>query len=171
MSLVRTVFCVAFAALAVCACSKSSDKAAPAPGAQASSGAQKDEMGPVIPASQLPAIRAGLWETTETTAGKKPRVDRQCESGKQKPLTMGKGCSELTLRRSLLGKYVIDTQCGGNGISVKLHMEAQGDFQSRYSLDTTSAIQMPGQPDQIDTSHREGRYLGPCPAGMAPADE
>lgn len=172
MSFVRTASCLALAALALAACSKRSEKAAtsaaPAPGAPASAPAAKDQLGPVIPASQLPSIKAGLWEVTETSAGQKPRVERICQSGKKKPLTMGSGCSELTLRRSMLGAYVIDSQCGGGGIALKLHMEARGDFQSRYSLDTTSAIKLPGKPDQVDASHKEGRYIGACPAGMTP---
>lgn len=174
MSLVRTASCLAVAALAVCACSKAPDKsAAPASsagGAVASAAPQKDQLGPEIPASQMPVIRAGLWETVESSAGKKPRTDRDCQNGKQKPLTMGEGCSKLTLHRTLSGGYVFDTQCGSGAMSVALHMEAKGDFQSHYSVDTTSTIKMPGQPDQVDTSHREGRYIGPCPAG-AEADE
>lgn len=172
MSFLRMASCLAFAALALAACSKAPEKAAssaePAPNPSAAAPQAKDQLGPVIPASQLPTIKAGLWEVTETAPGQKPRVERICQSGKQKPLTMGSGCSELTLRRSMLGAYVIDSQCGGGGIALKLHMEARGDFQSRYSLDTTSAIKLPDKPDQVDTSHREARYVGACPAGMTP---
>lgn len=175
MGLVRTASCLAVGALALAACSKPSRPAAS--GAPASSAATaapaapaKDQLGPEIPASQLPSIRAGLWETTVTSAGKKPRVDRQCESGRQKPISMGKECSKLTLHRTLLGGYVLDSQCGYGEMAFAMHMEARGDFQSHYEADITSHVKLPGKPDEVDTSHHEGRYLGPCPAGMQPED-
>lgn len=172
MSLVRTASFLAVAALALAACSKAPDKAAPAAsgGTAAPTAPQKDQVGPEIPASQMPVIRAGLWETVDRSPGKAPHTDRDCESGKRKPLTMGEACSKLTLHRTLLGGYVFDTQCGTGAMSMTLHVEAHGDFQSHYAVDTTSTLKLPGKPDEVDTSHKEGRYIGPCPAGME-ADE
>jgi hypothetical protein len=170
MSLVRTASCIAFAGLALAACSKPAGKAAsgaPAASSAASAPAQRDELGPEIPADKLPALKAGLWETTVSTAGRPPRAERHCESGAQKPITMGKECSKLTLHRTLLGKYVLDSQCGYGEMAFGMHVEAAGDFSSHYSADITSHVKLPGKPDEVDTSHHEGRYLGPCPAGMS----
>lgn len=177
MSAVRTLFCVAFGALALAACSKAPSKApgsaAPTPGeAPATATAQKDELGPEIPADKMPVIRAGLWETTEVSPGKPPRKDQDCENGKRKPMSMGKECQKLTLHRTLLGKYVIDAACDmGGGIAMSMHVEASGDFQTHWAADFTSHVKLPGRPEEVDTSHKQARYIGACPAGMQADDE
>jgi hypothetical protein len=176
MGAVRTLSCVAFGALALAACSKSPSKApgsaARASGAPSAATAQKDEMGPEIPAEKMPVIRAGLWETTEVSPGKQPRTDQDCENGKRKPMAMGKECQKLTLRRSLLGKYVIDAACDmGGGMAMSMHVEASGDFQTHWAADFTSRVKLPGRAEEVDTSHKEARYIGACPAGVQADDE
>ncbi|HEY4031347.1 MAG TPA: DUF3617 family protein, partial [Caulobacteraceae bacterium] len=157
---------VAFAALALAACSKPAPAPAPAASASPAPQARQETLGPEIPVDQLPAIKAGLWETTQTRAGKPPRVERACEDGRRKPVTMSRGCAKVSLHRSLLGAYVYEAQCGEGAMSAHLLVRAKGDFQDSYAADITSTIKMSGGPDLVDTSHTEGRYIGACPSGM-----
>lgn len=169
MRVVRILCCVAAGGLALAACSKPASKpaASSAGPSAAPASAQKDAMGPEIPAEQLPQIKGGLWQTVETSPGKAPRNDQDCESGKRKPLNMGKECQKLTVHRTLLGGYVIDVACDmGGGTSMGMHVEARGDFQTHWSGDFTSHVKLPGRPEEVDTSHKEARYVGACPAGM-----
>ena len=127
--------------------------------------------GPEIPADQVPAVKAGLWEVTDTGSGAAPRTDRNCESGQRKPLSMGKECSRLTLHRTLSGGYVIDAECSSGAMTYGFHLVADGDFTNRYAVDSVSRFRKtPGDPEEVRTSRQEGRYVGACPATMTPED-
>lgn len=170
MRLVRVLSCVTFSALAIAACSKPATSPKPEARAGVAAPEPAEALGPEIPADQLPVIKSGLWETVETGDGKAPRVERRCESGKRMPVTLGQGCDKVSLHRSALGTYTYAAQCGSGENSVHILMRAKGDFQSRYSVDFTTALKMGGAPDVVDTAHREFKYVGACPAGMEPAD-
>lgn len=176
MRAARTLSCLSVGVLALAACSKPAPRtAAPAPSAAAPSAgkaAVADEpVGAEVAIGSLPAVKAGYWEAVVTSAGKPPQKEHACESGKRVPITMGEACSKVTLHKSALGTYTLEAQCGGKGMSLHMLMKARGDFQSRYTVDNTSTLKMEGQPEQVDTSHREVRYVGACPAGMRPADD
>ncbi len=177
-----TVSTVALAAILVAGCSQKgsqSSASAAAPAGAAASSAEaaatpsgKDDLGPEVPASQAPVLKAGYWEVTQTEAGKQPHVDKTCESGKRQSLHMGKGCSNVSFHKTLLGNFVMDAQCAYGPMSMGMHLEAKGDFQSHYSVDSTTKLKMgPNQPEQVHQQHSEARYLGACPPGEAPADD
>lgn len=171
-----TVSCLFVGAFALAACSKP----APKPTTPAASGstpaagkaAVADEpLGAEVPIGSLPAVKAGYWEATITSAGKRAENEHACESGRRVPITMGEACSKVTLHKSALGAFTLEAQCGAKGMSLHMLMKAKGDFQSHYTIDNTSTLKMEGQPEQVDTSHREVRYVGACPAGMRPSDD
>ena len=170
---------VALAALMLAACSpKSSTQAsnsgapaASAPSAGAAAPSAQDQPGPEIPVSQIPQIRGGWWEETRTSPGKPRHVDHTCQSGKTKPIKSPKECSKFSLHRSLLGKYVFDGQCGGPGMAMSFHVEAAGDFQTHYSVDSAYKVNIQNRGETADTEHTEARYVGACPAGEAPAED
>jgi hypothetical protein len=170
MRLVRVLSCVTFSALAIAACSKPAPTPKPEARAGAAAPEAEEASGPEIPADQLPLIKAGLWETVQTAEGKAPRVERRCESGKRMPVTLGQGCDKITLHKSALGTYTYAAQCGAGDNSVRILMKAKGDFQSRYAVDFTTTLKLAGAADVVDTSHREFKYVGACPAGMEAAD-
>ena len=183
MKLITVAGSALLAALVLAACSKkpageaaSSGAAAPAtPGAAAPAapapGAQADAGGTVIPADQVPSPRGGWWEQVKTENGKPPHTDHSCESGKRKAIRAGKECTRFTLKKTLLGDYVFDGQCAGNGVSMAFHMRAAGDFNSHYTVDSVMKMQMPNQPEQTMSEHTEARYLGACPAGETASDD
>ena len=167
-------------AVALSACSpkggESASRAPPAastpssvPAAAAPAGEQAS--GPEIPADQVPAVKGGLWEVTDTGSGAAPRTDRNCESGQRKPLSMGKECSRLSLHRTLSGGFVVDADCSSGAMTYGFHLVASGDFTSRYTVDSVSRFRKaPGDPEEVQASHQEGRYVGACPATMTPED-
>ena len=168
----------ALTALALAACSPKGGESlsrAPPPASTPSSapaapGAEQVS-GPEIPAADVPAVRAGLWEVTDTGSGAAPRTDRTCESGARKPLSMGKECSKLSLHRTLAGGFVIDAECASGAMTYSFHLVATGDFTSRYAVDSLSRFRKaPGAPEVAQASHQEGRYLGACPANLEPTD-
>ena len=168
----------ALTALALAACSpkggESSTRAPPAastPSSVPAAPGAEQASGPEIPAADVPAVRAGLWEITDTGSGAAPRTDRTCESGERKPLSMGKECSKLSLHRTLAGGYVIDADCASGAMTYSFHLVATGDFTSRYAVDSLSRFRKaPGAPEEALASHQDGRYLGACPATVTPED-
>ena len=171
---------LALAAILVSACSQksatpaaSATAAAPAntQAAAAAAPTGKDELGPEIPAKDVPALRAGYWEVTNTETGRKPTVNKVCESGKHRSIRMGKDCNHASFHRTLFGNVVMDAECAYGPMHMAMHMEAKGDFNSHYTVDSVVKMKMAAdRPEETHATHGEGRYLGPCPAGETPED-
>lgn len=142
--------------------------AAPAPSAAAPA------KGPdvAIQAADMPRLKAGYWESTTTTNGAQAEIHKVCESGKPlaPPPSMGKGCSTFSFKRTFLGGYVIDTDCADGPVAMKMHMTANGDFNSTYTTDGQVSIITQGKPASTFTTHSVSRWVGPCPAGATPDD-
>ena len=175
MGFVRTSSTLALAAVMLAACSAKPPGAGGAASssstAAASSSSSEDKLGPEIPASEIPAVRAGYWESTDTEPGQKPHVERTCESGKRQSFSLGKECAHLSAHRTLLGAFVMDAACGSGPTGMAMHVEVRGDFQNSYTVDAITKLKLgKDQPEQVMTTHSEGRYLGPCPAGVKPQD-
>ncbi len=122
-------------------------------------------------AASLPPPKAGLWETSTTTAS---GVHRYRHCGGAKPLAArdlnreAESCSRFDIKRGLTGGFTFDAVCGRNGYSGTTHAIVTGDFDSTYVWDVATTVNLPGRAPMVIKSHSEARYLGPCPAGMTP---
>ena len=175
----RNVVMVALAAAALTACNKSAPPNAAASDAQAPA-AGATTGGP-------PHRRAGLWQTNVTVDGHsspmgamKLCVDEAMEAKSQTlhpsgpaNLAQSKGCAYPPPTRSADGTYTLSFTCplSGGGETVTKAV-ATGDWSSGYHMhmesDTTGApIAAANGHHVMDT---DGKWLGPCPAGMAGGD-
>jgi len=123
-----------------------------------------------ITADQLPAPRAGLWERTSVQEGQAEAMTaRKCMDGKPvNPLADGPPCAKVEMSRTAAGGFVIDADCPNNGIGAKMHMTAEGDFNTAYTTEGVMTMSQAGQPDMVLRNHSTYRYIGACPAGGAP---
>jgi hypothetical protein len=125
----------------------------------------------VINFSDLPHPKAGLWQTTTDNGdGKPPTTDTKCLSGKMPSVTVPKECSQFTLKRTMLGAYVMDMNCASPDFTLVSHANMTGDFQSQMSSDMTMTMTMKGQPPQTTKTHEDSKYVGPCAPGQTPDD-
>lgn len=132
-------------------------------------------------ALDLPPRRAGLWEITMTTEGRKlpPQTSQHCIDAETDKLmnTMGSGmttCSKQDVQRS--GSTVtVDSVCKVGAATVTSHSVVTGDFNSAYTVKVTSTRKggppMPGStPGAATNMTIAAKWLGACKAGQKPGD-
>ena len=122
-------------------------------------------------AVELPVRKAGLWEMKVQNAGApKPEMTmQQCtdETTDKEMSTsfspMAKDvCSKQDLQKTSTG-YVSDSICGIAGMTIKSHAEINGDFNSAYTVKSTSHSEGgPGGGPRDSTTTIEARWLGAC---------
>jgi len=172
----RAAYLFPVAALALAACQK-------APGGSASATAQSG----AAPASTgaIPHRRAGLWEQTMSENGKPMAmgsmqvcVDAAMEAktsvfSHQAQSHATTSCTATQASRGLNGSYSFSTTCslpGGGTMSTK--GTASGDFNAGYQVHSETDTSGAGY--AALNGHRvmdiTGKWLGPCPAGMAGGD-
>ncbi len=130
----------------------------------------------LLPASDasaldLPVRTAGLWEMKVQNAGApKPEMTmQQCtdETTDKEMSTsfspMAKDiCSKQDIQKTATG-YVSDSVCGIAGMTIKSHAEINGDFNSAYTVKSTSHSEGgPGGGPRDSTTTIEARWLGAC---------
>lgn len=174
----RTMLLSTSAILALTACQKSPGASAPSASPSSSAGASM---------SGAPQRRAGLWQQTfirdgsplpmgsmkvcvDAASAAKASVFNQDMATKQ----MDKmHCSQRAASRGLDGSYSFSSTCpmpGGGATTTK--GVASGDFSSGYHVHVESNVTgatyaaMNGH----HVSNIDSKWLGPCPAGMAPGD-
>ena len=174
----RGFLLIGAAALTLAACQKSpgagSDQTAAAPAETLASGA--------------PHRRAGLWEQTITRDGKtlamgamKICVDDAMEAkaamfkstGPMGQSAEGMNCTHDAPTRGLDGSWAFTATCKmPNGMQEVTSGKVSGDFGSTYHMelttDTSGASFAPMNGHH--TMQMDGKWLGPCPAGMAGGD-
>ena len=122
-------------------------------------------------AVELPVRKAGLWEMKVQNAGA-PKPDmamQQCtdETTDKEMSTsfspMAKDvCSKQDLQKTATG-YVSDSVCGIAGMTIKSHAEINGDFNSAYTVKSTSHSEGgPGGGARDSTTTIEAKWLGAC---------
>ncbi len=134
-------------------------------------------------AQDFPKMRAGLWQTTTMTRDANPangaaasHVSTIClDDGVQKlMMQMSQGmmrgmCSKHDLR--ITGNTVVgDAVCEmmGSQISTRSVMKFSGDLS--YHTEAHMAYDPPLAGKKDADSIVDGKYMGPCPAGMTPGD-
>ena len=122
-------------------------------------------------AVELPVRKAGLWEMKVVRAGSPvPDMTMQhcTDETTDKEMSaavspMGKEmCSKQDIQKTAAG-YVSDSVCGIAGVSITSHAEITGDFNSAYTVKSTSHSERgPGGAPRDSTTTIEAKWLGAC---------
>jgi hypothetical protein len=130
-------------------------------------------------AVELPVRKAGLWEMKMLrTGGPVPEMTMQHCTDETTDKAMSSSFSpaskELCPKNDILKTatgYVSDSVCNVAGVTMTSHSEITGDFNSAYTVKTTSQRQggPPGMP-RDSTTTIEAKWLGACKADQKPGD-
>jgi hypothetical protein len=130
-------------------------------------------------AVELPVRKAGLWEMKVLRAGPQApdMTMQQCtDETTDKDMStamspVGKEmCSKQDIQKTATG-YVTDSVCGVAGVSIKSRAEISGDFNSGYTVKSTSHSE--GGPSGMagdSTTTIEAKWLGACKPDQKPGD-
>jgi hypothetical protein len=129
-------------------------------------------------AVELPVRKAGLWEMKMVrTGGSVPDMTMQhctdASTDKQMSTSFSPGketCSRQDVQKTAAG-YVSDTVCSVAGMTIASHAEITGDFNSAYTVKSTSHSEggMTGK-SHDSTTTIEAKWLGACKADQKPGD-
>jgi hypothetical protein len=132
-----------------------------------------------VGAVELPVRKAGLWEMKiVSTGGSSPEMTmQQCtDATTDKDMSttfspMAKEiCSKQDIQKTATG-YVTDSVCGVAGMTIKSHAEITGDFNSAYTVKSTSRSEggIAGAARDSSTTI-EAKWLGACKADQKAGD-
>ena len=134
--------------------------------------------GVVAHAEDLPQRKPGLWEMkiARNGSGLPDLTMQHCtDATTDKDMNnvvspMAKQiCSKQDLQKTATG-YVADSVCAVGGGTMKAHAEISGDFNSGYTMVTTSHTDV-GPTNLRDlTTKIEAKWLGECKPGQKPGD-
>ena len=129
-------------------------------------------------AEELPVRKAGLWEMKIVKTGSSmpdmamqhctdPSTDKDM-SNSVSPMVK-QVCSKQDIQKTATG-YVTDSVCSVAGVSVTSHAEIVGDFNSAYTVVSTSHTDA-GPTNLRDLTTRiEAKWLGDCKPGQKAGD-
>ena len=138
----------------------------------------------LLPASEagavdLPMRKAGLWEMKiQRTGSAVPDMTMQhcTDEATEKEMNatfspMGKEmCSKQDVQKTATG-YVSDSVCGVAGMSITSHAEVTGDFNSAYTVKSTSHSEHgPTGAPRDSSTVIEAKWLGACRPDQKPGD-
>jgi hypothetical protein len=137
----------------------------------------------LLPASgaiavELPMRKAGLWEMKVVSGGTVPEMTmQQCtDATTDKDMSTAMApmakeiCSKQDIQKTATG-YVTDSVCGIGGITVKSRAEITGDFNSAYTVKTSSQSEGGLAGAARDSkSTIEAKWVGACKADQKPGD-
>ena len=128
-------------------------------------------------AVELPLRKAGLWEMKMVRTGSVPDMTMQhctdAATDKQMSTSFSPGketCSRQDIQKTATG-YVSDSVCSVAGMTVTSHAEITGDFNSAYTVKSTSRTEgAPSGMPRDSTTTIEAKWLGACKADQKPGD-
>ena len=130
-------------------------------------------------AEDLPVRKAGLWEIKMVRTGSPlPSMTMQhcTDESVDKDMNnmvspMAKQiCSKQDIQKTATG-YVTDSVCGVGGVSISSHSEISGDFNSAYTVATTSHADLGNKTAPRDSVTKiEAKWLGACKPDQKPGD-
>ena len=129
-------------------------------------------------AIDLPIRKPGLWEMKMLPSGQMPGMTMQHCTDEAADKRMSDAfmpvakdiCSKNETQKTANG-YVTDSVCTVAGITSTTHAEIVGDFNSGYSVKTTSQSQnAPKNMPRDSAIAVEAKWLGACTAGQKPGD-
>jgi len=136
---------------------------------------------PASPASaiDLPVRKAGLWEMKVLHTGSAiPDMTMQHCTDETTDKDMSTSfspmakqmCSRQDVQKTATG-YVSDSVCGIAGMSITSHAEITGDFNSAYTVKSTSHSERgPTGVPRDSTTTIEAKWLGACKADQKAGD-
>jgi predicted secreted protein len=129
-------------------------------------------------AVELPVRKAGLWEMKMArTGGSVQDVTMQhctdASTDKQMSTSFSPGketCSKQDIQKTAAG-YVSDSVCSVAGMTITSHAEITGDFNSAYTVKSTSRSEgaLSGTP-RDSTTTIEAKWVGACKEDQKPGD-
>lgn len=133
-----------------------------------------------IYAVEVPSMKEGLWSihtvTISSPSGQKTEMNRSIcrshaydEAAQKKAKALEASCKMNVLNGSG-SKYISESECtvGGTTIHTKRTTTLTGDAESRSEETATYSPAMEGRTGATMTM--EQKYVGACPAGMAPGE-
>jgi hypothetical protein len=130
-------------------------------------------------AVELPIRKAGLWEMKVLRAGgaSAPEMIMQhctdATTDKQMSTSFSPSkdiCSKQDIQKTATG-YVTDSVCGVAGMTITSHAEITGDFNSAYTVKSTSQSERaPSGVPRDSTTTIEAKWLGACKPDQKPGD-
>ena len=130
-------------------------------------------------ADDLPIRKAGLWEIKMARTGSPlPEMTMQhcTDETTDKDMNnmvspMAKQiCSKQDIQKTATG-YLTDSLCSVGGVSIASHSEINGDFNSAYTVTTTSHSDLGSKGPPRDTVTKiEAKWLGACKPDQKPGD-
>jgi len=133
----------------------------------------------VAGAVELPTRKAGLWEMKIVKTGSKlPDISMQhcTDPTSDKDMTNSVSpiakqmCTKQDLAKTATG-YVSDSVCTVAGVGMTTHAEIVGDFNSAYTVTSTSHLDKGPSGTPVDTvTTIEAKWLGDCKPDQKPGD-
>lgn len=130
-------------------------------------------------AEDLPLRKAGLWEMKIVrTGGAVPDMTMQHCTDPTTDKEMNNSispaakqvCAKQELKKTATG-YVSDSICTVAGVSMTTHAEIVGDFNSGYTVTTTSHSDKGVSGKPLDaTTKIQAKWIGDCQPGQKPGD-
>ena len=131
-------------------------------------------------AAEIPIRKAGLWEMKMMRAGSPtPEMTMQhcTDANTDKDMATAASplskdiCSKQDIEKTATG-YVTDSVCSVAGVSMSSHSEITGDFNSAYTVKTSSHAQggAAGATGRDTTMTLEAKWLGACKPDQKPGD-
>ena len=129
-------------------------------------------------AVDLPIRKAGLWEMKMVRSGgpmPEMTVQHCTDETTDKDMSTAaspmakQACSKQDIQKTATG-YVSDTVCGAAGMTITSHAEIVGDFNSAYTLKSTSHSEGGPMGTRDTTMTIEAKWLGACKADQKPGD-
>jgi hypothetical protein len=134
---------------------------------------------PAARADEIPLRKAGLWEMKMVRVGSTmPDMTMQHCTDETTDKSMSTAasplskevCSRRDITKTATG-YVSDSVCTIGGMSMTSHAEITGDFNSAYTVKTTSHTDHGPTALPHDTATTiEAKWLGDCKPGQKPGD-
>ena len=133
---------------------------------------------PEAGAVEAPVRKAGLWEMKMVRTGSPmPEMTMQHCTDESTDKAMSTGfapeandtCSKHDLQKTATG-YASDSVCSIAGTSITSHTDIVGDYNSAYTVKSTSRSERPPSPPRDSTMTIEAKWLGACKADQKPGD-
>jgi hypothetical protein len=133
---------------------------------------------PAVHAAELPVRKAGLWEMKVVKTGAVPEMTMQHCTDETTDKQMSTAfspmskeiCSKNDVQQTATG-YTTDSVCSVAGVSMTSHSDISGDFNSAYTIKSTSHREGgPAGVPRDSTTTIEAKWLGACKPDQKPGD-
>ncbi len=133
---------------------------------------------PAVHAAELPVRKAGLWEMKVVKTGAVPEMTMQHCTDETTDKQMSTAfspmskeiCSKNDVQQTATG-YKTDSVCSVAGVSMTSHSDISGDFNSAYTIKSTSHREGgPAGVPRDSATTIEAKWLGACKPDQRPGD-